>query len=1260
MGSKLRSGILILLLLPFVHGLPGCSAPGGGGGGSSGNGVPPTRQQDLIILESITPASGPVGGGIPVQIRGQNFDQISEVRIGGVLATSVVVVSSRSITATLPAGTGAGLANVRVVSGTNGTETLVGGFTYLPGAIFVQVDPASGPVSGGTRITITGANFERLTSVTLGGAAVTEVNVSSPGVITGVTPPSFVAGLADLVIVSETRGTLVVTGAFEYLAGARVTGISPASGPRTGGTVVTVTGDGFTENGVPVVTRVSLGGVDLTGLQVVDRSTVRGTTAASGVAGTVDVTVFLTNGSSGTLTGAFTYNPSMAVTVVAPGSGPLTGGTPITITGSAFADVTSVTLGGDLLLSTVLVNGTTITGVTPPAFSTGARTVTVSSSTRGSASLAGGFTYLTPAPVITSVAPTQGPQGGGTAITLTGRNFTGVTGVNIGTTPLSSFLVQDPTRITGVTGPAATAGTFNVDVVSTNGTGSRLLGYTYNPTVTLTAISPANGPVTGSTNVTLTGANFVNVTSVTIGGQVLTGFDVVDTSTITGTTPAVPSSRRVDVTVVSSTHGSATLASAFNYSLADASSTLPAGIGPRSPVVADFDRDGSLDLVVADTTGNTIVLFSGNGDGTFAPIGNANPGIAPQQLITGDFDLDSEPDILAIDLLNPNLFFLPGNGGGGFDAAVLSAIPNGELPLGIVSAEFSGDGALDLLVVTSSQNAHLMLGDGLGGFTQNASVALGLAPQSPVAGDHDRDGRVDFVIGATDQDRIAILRGDGVGGVTSTVTQTIDNRPTSLISQDLDPDARLDLVSLGDNQAAFLFGTGAATFATGGAVVAGNTEPRGLSVDLDRDGSLDLVVTDFANGTVTVSLGNGNRIFGGADPIPAGTNPSGVASGDFDRDGDVDLAVTNLGTGTVSIFLGTAAPDAFTFRAGLCDDTGDDPRGLVVCDINRDGLPDVVTANESSQNLSVLTGNAAGSLNSPLTIAVNDAGAQPVAVGAGDFDHNGRIDLAVATNNARVTIFLGNGDGTFSSEATLNIAGGGTSRDVAIADFDGAGNLDLVVADPANDEIMVFIGNGDGTFNAGLSFTTGAGSDPQQLVLVDLDRNGSMDLVAANSGTANVACLVNDGTGDFSGVAFVAAGSGPIDVDVADFDRNGILDLAVLNQTASTVTLHSGTGVAPFFGAPFATLTTETTALSVLARDLDSDGRPDIAVTTEGQPGVHLFRASGDTTFFPRETLSTGDEPAALGAADLDQNGSLDLLVSDRGSEDLCVFGQDP
>ncbi len=478
-------------------------------------------------VSSVSPNSGLPAGGTAVTITGTNFAAGATVTFGGTAATNVVVVSSTSITATTPAGS-AGAVTVTVTNSNGLSGSLASGFTYVVPPTVSSVSPNSGSTAGGTAVTITGTNFAAGATVTFGSTAATNVVVVSSTTITATTPVGTAGAVTVTVKVSGISGSLA--SGFTYVVTPTVSSVSPNNGPAAGGTSVTITGTNFAAGAT-----VTFGSTAATNVVVVNSTTITATVPA-GSAGAVTVTVTV-NGLSGSLTNGFTYVVPPTVSSGSPSTGSTAGGTAVTITGTNFVSGATVTFGGTAATNVVVVNSTTITATTP-AGSAGAVTVTVTVSGL-SGSLASGFTYVV-APTVRSVSPNNGPPAGGTAVTITGTNFLSGATVMFGGTAATNVVVVNSTTITA-NRPAGSAGAVTVTVTVNGLSGSLTNGFTYIVAPTVSSVSPNNGPAAGGTAVTITGTNFGAGATVTFGSTAATNVVVVNSTTITATTPgAVP------------------------------------------------------------------------------------------------------------------------------------------------------------------------------------------------------------------------------------------------------------------------------------------------------------------------------------------------------------------------------------------------------------------------------------------------------------------------------------------------------------------------------------------------------------------------------------------------------------------------------------------------------------------------------------------------------------------------------------------------
>ncbi|MFM7251599.1 MAG: IPT/TIG domain-containing protein, partial [Ilumatobacteraceae bacterium] len=509
-------------------------------------------------LVSVSPVSGTTAGNTLVTLTGTGFITGASVAFGGVAGTSVSVVSSTSVTVRTPATVTPG--SVSVVVSTSAGSTSAGSFLYsAPVPTVSAVSPASGPTSGGTSVTITGTGFVSGASVKFGSLSATGVVVVSPTQVTAVSPATVTPGTVS-VVVTTSGGNSVPAGAqgaaaddFEYVAPVpSVVSVSPASGPTSGGTLVTVTGTGFVTGA-----SVAFDGLAPVAATVVSPTVLSVVSPATVTPGKVDVTVTTTGGTSvvsATDSDDFTYTAvAPTLTSVAPASGTTAGNTLVTLTGTGFITGASVAFGGLAGTSVSVVSATSITVRTPATVTPGAVSVIVT--TTAGASGAGSYLYTAPQPAVTSIDPATGPTSGGTSVTITGTGFvTGAT-VSFGSLAGVNPVVVSSTQIT-VTAPATTsAGTVAVRVATSGGTSADTSAddFAYAaPKPTVAGVTPATGPTSGGTTVVITGTGFLAASSVTFGALAASSVVVDSPTQITAVAPATTTLSTVAVRVTTS------------------------------------------------------------------------------------------------------------------------------------------------------------------------------------------------------------------------------------------------------------------------------------------------------------------------------------------------------------------------------------------------------------------------------------------------------------------------------------------------------------------------------------------------------------------------------------------------------------------------------------------------------------------------------------------------------------------------------------
>ncbi|WP_167332668.1 putative Ig domain-containing protein [Rhizobium freirei] len=299
-------------------------------------------------------------------------------------------------------------------------------------------------------------------------------------------------------------------------------------------------------------------------------------------------------------TGSITVNrPVPTISSISPTSGPATGGTTVTITGTDLTAATAVTFGATAAAGFTVNSATSITATAPAGTGTVDVRVTTSGGTSAT-SAADQFTYIA-APTVSAILPSSGPAAGGTTVTITGTDLTAATAVTFGATAAAGFTVNSATSITA-TAPAGT-GTVDVRVSTAGGTSSTSAAdrFTYIAAPTVTAISPTAGPTAGGTTVTLTGTSFSGATSVTFGATAATGFTVNSPTSITATAPAGTGTVDIRVTTAG---GTSAISAADQYTYIAAPTV--SSISPNSGSVT-----GGTSVTVSGTnlTGATSVTF---------------------------------------------------------------------------------------------------------------------------------------------------------------------------------------------------------------------------------------------------------------------------------------------------------------------------------------------------------------------------------------------------------------------------------------------------------------------------------------------------------------------------------------------------------------------------------------------------------------------------------------------------------------------------
>jgi hypothetical protein len=434
----------------------------------------------------------------------------------------------------------------------------------------------------------------------------------------------------------------------------------------------------------------------------------------------------------------------------------------------------------------------------------------------------------------------------------------------------------------------------------------------------------------------------------------------------------------------------------------------------------------------------------------------------------------------------------------------------------------------------------------------------------------------------------------------------------------------------------------------------GLTPAFAVTGDFNGDGALDVATADTMSNSVTVLLGLGDGTFQSSRSFPVGIQTTGITVGDFNGDGHLDLATANEGSGDVSILLGhgdgTFQPEQ---RVALAPGTSG--WGIAAADLTGNGHLDLIVVNRPTTgagSVSILLGNGDGTFQREQRYAVGDL---PGYVAIGAFFGAGHLDLAVANfDSSDISLLRGNGDGTLQPEVRVALPAGSNPSNLTVGDFNGDGRIDLATADTGANNVAVLLGNGNGTFQAPVPFAVGTG--PVGLVAGDFNGDGRLDLAASNKDSGDVSVLLGRGDGTFQGQARYGAGFQPWYVVAGDFNGDGRADLATANALSHDVSILLGLGNGTFLSDLANPRPAQVNPQGVAVGDFNRDGIPDLATVSYSGHDLFVFLGRGDGTFQEPLRLPTGSTPVWVISADVNGDGIADLVTANCFSSNVSIF----
>jgi FG-GAP-like repeat len=691
---------------------------------------------------------------------------------------------------------------------------------------------------------------------------------------------------------------------------------------------------------------------------------------------------------------------------------------------------------------------------------------------------------------------------------------------------------------------------------------------------------------------------------------------------------------------------------------------------PLAVSVFDGDRDGDLDAVVSSLgpSGSTLYWYeNSDGNGTFAepqPIATADDF---EPLAVADIDGDGDLD-LVFSAGYSEISWSENNGDGGFAAPQL-LLPSVAHPSAITTADLDGDGDLDLVTTSSASTdgvywyANDPLDTGAKG-TFGTEQVISLVPQVPravVAADLDGDGDLDVAAGTGSASGVTWYRNDGAGTFSTQPalsTDTSDIR--SLVAADIDGDGDLDLLAADydDDRISWFENAGGGAFASAVSIATDAPGANSLYVaDLDGDGDLDVAATSHDDDTVAwFENSDGAGAFGSRQTIGTLNEAGQAFAGDIDGDGDLDVVAAEVSeSGSVAWYENeTIHRSALFLEQTVISTAGDGVRAVFAADLDGDGDRDVLTASFFDDELAWYQNIDGQAVFGPQQV-FSTSGNGAAAVFAADLDGDGDRDVLAASLFDGAIAWYENSDGLghFVFQQLLGTLS--EARSVFAADLDGDGDLDALAASQG-DGTIAWYENSDGLGNFGSAQVISTVAIAAfSAVAADLDGDGDLDVVSAQSGTDSIAWYENsDGNGSFGPQQSLSTlGDFGEAVQAADIDGDGDLDVLAGLGGEEAIAWYENTDGHGGFGSQRAISTVAVVGTSVFAADVDGDGDLDVLAASYYNASVTWYENSdGLANFGPRQILSTLVYGAfSVFAADLDGDGDLDALSASRSND---------